>query len=228
MGSLLNTVKEKVCQGYEWLKAKAQAITGKIQSWVLRYRKSRQAFKKHRKYLNEVLDSKLEYAPEEVDIKLSENLKQRLSGTHGGQIAEYLKTLSFPDRKEYIEKELLPLIASEMGVSPQFLGWYQEGTTLGYYCEKKQGIAINEIYLADDNEFILRFIVNTIIHECKHAMQWDAVSGRHTHGYSTELIEKWKLNIQDYIRPHESDEGYLKQPVEWDASSFAESVQPTE
>jgi len=59
-------------------------------------------------------------------------------------------------------------------------------------------------------------------------MQYDAVSGRNTHGYSQDLIEKWRENYQDYIQPKESDEGYVKQPVEWDASCFAESVYSTD
>ena len=59
-------------------------------------------------------------------------------------------------------------------------------------------------------------------------MQWDAVAGRNAHGYSEGLIAVWKRNFQDYIAPEESDEGYVKQPVEWDASSFAESVYSTD
>lgn len=90
------------------------------------------------------------------------------------------------------------------------------------------GIALNELYLASDNDYILRVFINTIIHECKHARQWDAVAGRNTHGYSDELILKWRINFQDYIAPEESDEGYVKQPVEWDASSFAENVYSTD
>ena len=66
-------------------------------------------------------------------------------------------------------------------------------------------------------------LLNTIIHECKHARQWAAVDGV-DFGYSRELIEKWKRNFEDYISCRESDEGYAKQPVEFDASMFANTI----
>jgi len=228
MANLIQTISGKIRQGYEWLKTKAKSIVERIQMWYDRYKQRRARLKEHREYLDSVLDSSLEYTPEQVDTDLKERLSSVLGSLEGGRLFEHLKSLSFEKRKEYLEKTLLPIICKEMNVSPSFLGWFQDNNTVGVYCEDKQGIALNELFLTTDNDYVLRTIINTIVHECKHAMQWDAVSGRNSHGYSHEIIEKWKRNFSDYISPEESDEGYVKQPVEWDASSFAESVYPTD
>lgn len=228
MGNLLQNIGGKIIHGYEWLKTKANSIVEKIQAWYNRYQQRRQHLKEHREYIDSVLDSSFEYNPEIVDTKLRERLASVLGTLESGRLFEHLKSLSFEKRKEYIEKTLLPIICKEMNVSPTFLGWFQDTSTVGVYREDMQGIALNELFLTTDNEYVLRTIINTVIHECKHAMQWDAVSGRNSHGYSQELMEIWKRNFQDYISPEESDEGYSKQPVEMDASSFAESVYPTD
>lgn len=225
---LIQTLGNKVRQGYEWLKSKAKSICEKIQAWYERYKQYRARLKQHGEYLDSVLDSSLEYLPEQVDIDLRERLTEILGSLEGGHLFEHIKSLPFEKRKEYFEKMLLPLICKEMNVFPDFLGWFQDDKTIGYYREADHGIALNELFLTTDNDYVLRMIINTVIHECKHAMQWDAVSGRNTHGYSQQLIDIWKRNFIDYISPEESDEGYVKQPVEWDASSFAESVYPTD
>lgn len=228
MGNLLQTIGSKIKRGYEWLKTKANSVVEKIQAWYNRYKQRRQRLKEHCEYIDSVLDSYMDYNPETVDIKLSERLSSVLGALESGRLFEHLKSLSFDKRKEYIEKTVLPIICKEMNVSPSFLGWFQDTNTVGVYREDMHGIALNELFLTTDNEYVLRTIINTVIHECKHAMQWDAVSGRNSHGYSQELIAIWKRNFQDYISPEECDEGYVKQPVEWDASSFAESVYPTD
>lgn len=228
MAKLFETIKTMVNQGVEWLKAKAKAISETIQGWVDRYKKYRESLKRHQEYIDAILDGELEYKPEDIDIQLRERLKQVVGRLENGKLAEHIKSLSFEERKTYFEKTLLPMIASEMGVSPTFIGWFRDENTAGFYSETHQGIALNELFLASDNEYVLYFIINTVIHECKHAMQWDAVSGRNNHGYSEQQISIWKRNFEDYIEPRESDEGYVKQPVEWDASSFAESVFPTD
>lgn len=228
MANLIQTIGGKIRHGYEWLKSKAQSIVDNIQAWYKRYKQHRARLKAHREYLDSVLDSELDYTPQQVDVKLKEHLTEVLADIEDGHLFDHLKSLSFDKRKKYIENALLPLICREMNVTPTFLGWFQDNNTVGVYREDLQGIALNELFLTTDDEYVLRTIINTVIHECKHAMQWDAVAGRNTHGYSQDLIDTWKKNFADYISPEESDEGYVKQPVEWDASSFAESVYPTD
>lgn len=228
MANLIEIIGGKIKKGYEWLKTQAKSICDKIRTWHERYVQYLERAKLHREYIDSVLDSSLDYNPEENDISLRERLTKVLGEIEGGNLFEHIKSLSFEQRKLYFEKILLPLICKEMNITPDFIGWFQDNNTIGFYREADHGIALNELFLTTDDEYVLRTIINTVIHECKHAMQWDAVSGRNTHGYSQDLIDSWERNFNDYISPEESDEGYIKQPVEWDASSFAESVYPTD
>ncbi len=228
MASFIENIYTKANKGYQWLKDKAQAIGDKIQGWVDRYKKWRAAIKRHRDYLQSVLDSEPEYEPEAVDVELSNRLKQKLGEIKGGKILEHIKSLNLEQRMEFFEKVLFPLIANSLDVDVKFNGWFQHESVAGFYSEEIRGIMLNTLFLACDSDYALNVMINTVIHECKHAMQHDAVAGRKTHGYSKELIEKWRTNFQDYIQPEESDEGYVKQPVEWDASGFAESVYTTD
>lgn len=232
MANLFETIRKQVSKGVEWMREKIDAISKSIQGWLERYkkyRKYREALRKHQEYIDSVvLDANMEYRPEEVDVQLGERLKQLIASLEGGRLLEHIKSLPLEERKAYFENEFLPKIAAEMDVETAFLGWFGDESTIGFYSEEKRGVALNELFLASDNEYILGFFINTVIHECKHAMQWDAVSGRNTHGYSEQLISVWRRNYEDYIQPRESDEGYVKQPVEWDANSFAEDVYPTD
>lgn len=229
MANLLETIKTQVSKGVEWLKEKINAISEAIHERLERYNEYREKLRRHQGYIDSVvLDSDTEYNPEQVDVELCERLKKLMASLEDGKLAEHLKSMSLEDRKRYFEKVLLPKIADAMDVKPEFLGWFRDESTVGFYAEESKGIALNELFLTTDDEYVLNYIINTVIHECKHAMQWDAVSGRDTHGYSAQLIAQWKRNFDDYIQPRESDEGYVKQPVEWDASSFAESVYPTD
>ena len=167
------------------------------------------------------------YKPEQVDIELSKKLREQLESLENGKLIEKIKSMSCESRNDYFEKTLFPIICNTMEINPGFLGWFESDHTLGVYIEGKKGLALNEAFLIVDDENVLRMMINTIIHECKHARQCDAIYGRNSHGYSDELIATWKRNYDDYISPAESDELYMKQPVEWDADRFAESVWPT-
>ena len=70
MGNLIQTIGKKIKQGYEWLKTKAKPIIEKIQGWYDRYKQRRQRLKDHREYIDSVLDSSLEYTPENVMLSL--------------------------------------------------------------------------------------------------------------------------------------------------------------
>lgn len=224
MLQIIDKIKIIVANVGEVLSRFLSNIVSRIKGWFNRYNVIREKQKQHGKYLKVVLDSTCKYNPAQVDVELGERLHRQIESLEDGKLIEKLKTMSVDERKIYFEHLLLPLVCNTMEVYPSFLGWFEDDTMAGVYVEKKKGIAMNSAFLSSDNELVLRIMVNTIIHECKHARQWDAVSGRDSHGYSNELIATWKENFYDYIQPEESDEGYYKQPVEWDARCFAEKV----
>ena len=174
--------------------------------------------------MDEVEESTSTYEPELVDVKLSEDLKYSLDKMVPSGLVAYMQKMTLEERTFFIEKKLLPLIASKMSIQYNSLEWFDNESNLcGYYDNSKKVIALNMAFLANDNEKLLTILLNTIIHECKHARQWAAVEGA-DFGYSQRQIAEWKRNFDDYISPRESDEGYFKQPVESDARGFANRI----
>ena len=110
-----------------------------------------------------------------------------------------------------------------MSVTYDKLEWIEDDRLCGFYNHSNKVIALNMVYISQDSEKLLTVLLNTILHECKHARQWAAVEGA-DFGYSQQQINEWKRNFDNYISPKESDEGYFKQPVEGDARGFANSI----
>lgn len=217
MAGFLYKLKQKTSQLFSKLASVAHSIISNIESWITRIRR-------HQDYLEGVLASTPTYDPTEVDLKLVEELRRSMSTMAPEGIVSYLSEMPVEERASFIEETLLPAIATSMEISYSKLVWLETNERLcGYYCHGNREIALNAAYLVTNNPTLLTILVNTIVHECRHARQWAAVEGKDL-GYSKQTIEKWKRNFTDYISSDESDEGYVKQPVEYDAAMFANSV----
>lgn len=184
---------------------------------------------RHRQYIKKINKQKYEYKPEVVDVELANTLRERLSNAN--VIQELTNRGTVEERADYVENTLVPLLINTMDLNENLtFNWYSgKSTECGYYYEGDQSLNINvNRYLVTTDESIIKEFINTIIHECKHARQYDEVAGRKSHGYSDELKKKWEENFYNYISSEESDEGYMKQPVELDAWEFADSIIPDE
>lgn len=180
----------------------------------------------HRKYIKNVKKTKYEYKPEAIDITLSQKLKTKLNEI---KAVEEMSTKTLVERVDFVENTLVPQIIDTMDLDKTNLAfnWYKANNgELGYYSESDRSLNINTNVLDSTDTNTIKVLLNTVIHEFKHAQQYDEITGRKDHGYSKELKEQWKENMGNYISPDESDEGYMKQPVELDAWEFADSVIP--
>lgn len=216
MAGFFRKIVDKTKELYERVLTTARTIINSIKSWINRV-------KRHRAYVNEIEVSTPVYEPEMVDVKLAEDLKNKLDKIAPNGLVAYMKKMTPEERALFVEKQILPLVASEMSINYDRLEWIEHNRLCGYYSHEQNVIALNMAFIATDSEELLTILLNTIIHECKHARQWVAVEGANL-GYSQELVEEWKRNFEDYISGRESDEGYYKQPVEVDARGFANSI----
>ncbi len=217
MTSFLNSLFSRAKELFERLRLIAEEIINRIESWATRIRE-------HRAYVEQVENSSPTYNPEEVDIRVAEELKRSIDEIAPEGLITHLQNMSTEDRIYFIEQQLLPLIASKMSISYDRLEWLEDNKCLcGYYCYQRREIGLNMAFISSDDKRLLTVLVNTILHECKHARQRAAVEGVYL-GYSQQTIDEWRLNFDNYISPNESDEGYIKQPVEFDASMFANSI----
>lgn len=227
MGRFIESIIQKSRQAYAWLVTRAEAVAKTVRDWWHRYNEYLERLRSHSEYVQEVIDSNVEYELEDIDIQLIKRLKLAIDSLEGGKLADNLKLKTFEQRKDYFENVLFPCVAREMGISAKFLGWTSGNvTTAGWYSFNDGGIVLNELYLTTDDPHLIKILINTLIHECRHAIQYEAVNSINTHGCSPELIEQWRRNIVNYIQPEEDDEAYYKQIMEWDARQIADKVYP--
>lgn len=75
-----------------------------------------------------------------------------------------------------------------------------------------------------------RDVLNTLIHETRHQIQWEAVISYRSdgdqmqlpQGITLEQVQTWDDNFQNYIKGDDDFQGYREQPIEKDARSFAD------
>ncbi len=98
------------------------------------------------------------------------------------------------------------------GMAPEDCGAFNPDT---------KRININANLLKDDNA---KEIMDTIMHESRHAYQDFAITHPELVSVDMETIRSWEYNINHYISPEFDIEAYNYQPVEADANDFAERM----
>lgn len=92
---------------------------------------------------------------------------------------------------------------------------------MGAYNPETNTITLNSRLLETENP---NELMNTILHESRHAYQYYAIEYPDKVTVSEETIAEWKDNFEYYIRPEWDFEAYVSQPVEADANDFANKV----
>jgi len=86
----------------------------------------------------------------------------------------------------------------------------------GVYSHQARTVTINTQQIEAGNHGLLR----TIVHETRHAYQYESATSPNSNIVSKETKKQWKNNLNNYVGADDY-EGYLSQPVEWDARRFA-------
>ena len=125
-------------------------------------------------------------------------------------------------RKDILTKYLAELaLIYGVTVSPNINFFSGNQSTRGTYSHSRKMVSINENYLTRSDSYQ---IMQTVIHEMRHAYQHAAVEEPDSYEVSAETIKQWKNNFANY---KSTDDGkttysqYVTQPVEYDAKNFA-------
>lgn len=125
-------------------------------------------------------------------------------------------------RKDILTKYLAELaLIYGVTVSPNINFFSGNQSTRGTYSHSRKMVSINENYLTRSDSYQ---IMQTVIHEMRHAYQHAAVEEPDSYEVSAETIKQWKDNFANY---KSTDDGkttysqYVSQPVEYDAKNFA-------
>lgn len=173
-------------------------------------------------------DSSSVYSPEAPDIKLREQCRQYIINKFPYGVTHYINNSTVDQRASDV-KNMTFEMAEVYGVKINDVILYVPETDLeksawGYFSPNDNSVYLNASLVYCNDNILNRQVYVTILHELKHARQWAAVNKWQDYGYSKDLIYSWNYNWNAYIRPEESDEGYRKQPLEFDAFEFSNEI----
>ena len=92
---------------------------------------------------------------------------------------------------------------------------------LGAFNPETKQINLNESLLLEDDP---QQVLETIMHESRHAFQDFAINHPEQVSVDKETINMWEYNFKHYIRPEFDFEAYVNQPGEADANDFSERM----
>lgn len=92
----------------------------------------------------------------------------------------------------------------------------------GEYTRSDGSIKINREVLSEPER--LKVAIDTLLHETRHAFQYETVNGNITGNVDQETLDEWRCSIDNYIPPSLDLQAYRNQPIEKDARNFASSV----
>ena len=112
-------------------------------------------------------------------------------------------------------------VKEKMGIDADLSFANKPPYNLGGYDPLTNRIELNSNYLekADCED-----LLNTILHESRHAFQNKCIDTPNSVTVKDNIIEVWRDNFDNYIRPDEDFEAYENQEIEKDANYFADSV----
>ena len=165
----------------------------------------------------------------ECDYKMmleTQNLIQDDFSKKGESIVQTMGDLSVEERKKKAESFVTHL-ANLYGISAE-VEWFTDSIErCGNYNNGIIRLNDAELQLPPDTpeyESQLRNFVDSIVHECRHAVQINALLSPGFWNISDENLMQWYNNLRNYIPSVLDLRGYCEQPVEADAFAFAATI----
>lgn len=131
--------------------------------------------------------------------------------------------LSVEDRTDVLQEMECRIAEIEHREPCQINVREMEEGNYGAFSPVTKDITINSLYVESNSFQDYKEMLDTLIHEGRHAYQDYNVATRDVHGDST-ITNQWSYNFDNYISPNWDFQAYFTQPVEQDAREFAEDV----
>ena len=170
---------------------------------------------------SEIID---ESSMTETDRKMAEQSREIIADHLGEQPVDALLSLNAEDRITAMGN-ILEEMARLYNVPIKGAEFTQMADGIcGVYCHSERVIRVNVKYLMCNDRAVLLDVLDTIVHELRHAVQWSMIDGNATWNASDERRQAFARNFRNYVRPNRDIRGYQLQPVERDATTFAAMV----
>jgi len=142
---------------------------------------------------------------------------QQIEGTR----PETWEGLTESERASVLQDIEIPM-ADVQGRPPAEVAIYPDPPgECGYYDPHTSQIQISDRHLMND---LMHDVVETVVHEGRHAYQYRAIANPGFHDDPAE-VEAWRDNLENYLDPQlYGYEKYYNQPVERDAWSYGARI----
>lgn len=166
----------------------------------------------------------------DTDKKMAEETQNLIRSQFGENVSDSIRAMSNMERLQAANRFANDL-ANLYGLDIQIDVVAQDANQCGYYDWNKGKAVFNvvELWISNDNEEFDAHIQNffdTIVHELRHAVQRKAVTEPGFWEVDEERRQKWDENFQpgNYVRADVNIRGYMEQPLENDAYTYAAYV----
>lgn len=112
-------------------------------------------------------------------------------------------------------------VKEQMGIDADLEFTNMPKNNLGGYNPATNKMELNSNFLENND---CRDLMNTILHESRHAFQNRCIQNPDSVTVKQNIIDVWKDNFENYITPQDDFEAYENQEIEKDANYFADSV----
>ncbi len=157
---------------------------------------------------------------ETINQLIVDEMKRQFDSQDPG---EYLASLDSVKEKEKVILEFAQGVFEIYGLSDiKIVCEYLDQGVAGFYCWGDKSLHLNMSFLSYGNPLLERDIVDTVLHETRHAVQFAAMEGNNPLAFEDSIIRDWVRNANNYIDPSNDPIGYRNQPLEADAWSTAQ------
>lgn len=112
-------------------------------------------------------------------------------------------------------------VKEQMGIDAKLDFSDMPKNSLGGYDPATNKMELNSSFLENND---CRGLMNTILHESRHAFQNKCIQNPDSVTVKQNIIDVWKDNFNNYFSPQDDFEAYENQEIEKDANYFADSV----
>lgn len=164
----------------------------------------------------------------ETEKEMVDKSRETIKEIFGDNLVETLKNANNMDRIKLMD-QFANKLAEVYGLDITVDVTVADGSLGGYYTDHDKKVVFNLVRLMVDGDNphfaeLATSAVSTIIHELRHAVQWQSVRDPSFWNIGQERAQLWDKNFHNYIQPEVDFRGYVNQPVEADARAFAAAV----
>lgn len=170
--------------------------------------------------LKDQIDSKYLEAPD--DIEQISRISDCLSEIDEIRYENWIE-LPYEDRQVVLQDLEYRIAEIEHREPCQLNFRVMDEGNFGAFSPENKDITINTRYVISCEFHDYQEMLDTLIHEGRHAYQDYNIATREVHS-DVYITNEWSYNFDNYISPNWDFQAYYTQPVEQDAREFAEDV----